>query len=283
MAVRVSNDYIRSFTGEGDFVGWLTKVKLVARLQKITDLSTFIPLYLEGNALSIYLEMGESEQADAKKIEERLKEVFTDGPFIAHRKLVSTSWSGEQVDVYANEIRRLAGLAGFTGENLEKMVKLTFVNGFPDSVGVELQQVENVLTLTMSDLLTRARILCANKSGGAVAAVAKNITQSKQPLQGGAKVGETAARKFKGQCYSCGGPHMARFCRERKGVVCFRCGIEGHISTQCDQNQGNDRKGGMGPVCFNCGIQGHIATQCDQNQGNDKRGAVAPAATPSKE
>ena len=113
MAAKVSSEFIRPFTGEGNCVAWLTKVKLVAKLQNITDLSSFIPLYLEGDALSVYLELSESEQASAARIEAKLKEVFTDGPFVAYRKLTSMRWNGDSVDVYANEIRRLAGLAGF--------------------------------------------------------------------------------------------------------------------------------------------------------------------------
>ena len=43
------------------------------------------------------------------------------------------------------------------------MVKLTFVNGFPDNVSMELQQVENILTVSMSEILSRARILTSGK------------------------------------------------------------------------------------------------------------------------
>ena len=46
---------------------------------------------------------------------------------------------------------------------LENLVKLTFVNGFPDQVGVTLQQIPNVLKLDMSDMLGRARILTAKQ------------------------------------------------------------------------------------------------------------------------
>lgn len=68
---------------------------------------------------TFFLEMKEKDQEDGDKIEATLKEAFSDGPFVAHGKLFHVRWTGEQVDVYANEIRRLAGLAGFTGDNLE--------------------------------------------------------------------------------------------------------------------------------------------------------------------
>ena len=48
-------DMIRCFngTGEVDIVTWLAKVKLVAKLKKIEDLSALIPLYLDGAAFAV--------------------------------------------------------------------------------------------------------------------------------------------------------------------------------------------------------------------------------------
>ena len=87
-----------------------------------------MPLYLEGHALAIYLEMGETDRKDLAKIKNRLKEAFCDGPFVTHAKLSSMKWGGEEVDVYTSEIRRLAGLA-------------RFIKGVPDYMCVQLQQV----------------------------------------------------------------------------------------------------------------------------------------------
>ena len=85
--------------------------------------------------------MGETDRKDRAKIKNRLKEAFCDGPFVAHAKLSSMKRGGEEVDVFANEIRRLAGLARFEGPYLEHLVKLTFINGLPDYMSVQLQQV----------------------------------------------------------------------------------------------------------------------------------------------
>ena len=50
---------------------------------EIKDIASFIPLYLEGDALALYLEMSEIDQLDADKIECRLKEAFAQGSFEA--------------------------------------------------------------------------------------------------------------------------------------------------------------------------------------------------------
>ena len=109
-------------------------MKLVAKLQKVQDLASFIPLFLHGDALALYLEMSNENQVRTEQIEMRLVTVFTEGPFEAYEKLKRFKWKGESVDVYANTIKRLAGLAGYVGIGLDQTAKLAFVTGFPDDV-----------------------------------------------------------------------------------------------------------------------------------------------------
>ena len=45
-------------------MSWLKKVKLVGKLQKISDLAAFLPLFFEGVVLSLYLELDETDQSD---------------------------------------------------------------------------------------------------------------------------------------------------------------------------------------------------------------------------
>ena len=59
---------IRSFNDERDLVVWTKKLKLVAKLQKISDSANFIPLFLEGDVLVLYLEMNEEDQQDEEMI-----------------------------------------------------------------------------------------------------------------------------------------------------------------------------------------------------------------------
>ena len=246
---KVTGDMIRPFTGDGDVVAWLTKVKLVAKLTKVEDLAAFIPLYLEGGALAVYLEMGAAEKMKYACVETKLKEAFSDNMFVAYAKMKSRKWAGESVDVYVNELRRLACLAGYKGEECDHTVKLAFVTGFPDDIGVELQQINNISNVDMSEVLSRARILVMNRLSAGVAAVSiKNKDDGRQ--QEGGRSGQSYRKNeqhksnYDMKCFHCGGGHMIRHCPEKldRKIVCYRCGEQGHISTKCPQkeNQGNE-------------------------------------------
>ena len=125
----------------------------MARLQHVDDVASLLPLYLEGDALTLYMEIKEEDQKDISLIEAQFKEAFTDSTFTAYRKLTMVRWAGERVDVYANKIRQLAGLAGFEGPGLERFTKLAFITGFPNAISIEHQQAPNIKTLAMGDLL----------------------------------------------------------------------------------------------------------------------------------
>lgn len=43
------------------------------------------------------------EKTNADMIKEKLRKAFSDGPFAAFVKTKNLSWSGEPVDVYAND------------------------------------------------------------------------------------------------------------------------------------------------------------------------------------
>ena len=109
-------------------VAWLKKVRLEAKLQQVDDVMSLLPLYLEGDALALYMEMEEGNQ---KQIVARLKEALTDDAFAAYRKVTMIRWASECVDVYANKIRQLVGLAGFKGDGLERLTKLDFRHWVP--------------------------------------------------------------------------------------------------------------------------------------------------------
>ena len=242
---KITSDMIRAYNGEGDLVAWLKKVRLVAKLAKVDALANFLPLYLEGDALAVYLEMSEVDQGKIELIEQKLKEAFTDSPFIAYAKLVNLKWGGEPVDVYATEVRRLVGLSGLVGNGAETVTRLAFINGFPESIRIDLQQVENITNIGLPDILTRARVLAGNKIESGIGALTtqsdrvqgqdRKSFKSKSLSDGNNAAGPSRTNSvFRGKCFKCEGPHMARYCPENKTIICFKCGKEGHMSFNCE-------------------------------------------------
>ncbi len=201
LVIEVSSDMIKPFSGDGEFVPWFKKVKLIAKLKKITDEACFLSLYLEGDALSWYLEMRDMDQKYVGKIEAGLKSAFMEGPFVAYHRLGSLAWDGEQVNVFANEIRRLAGLAGFTGDGLDRIIKSTFVNGFPDQISMGLQQVPNFESIPMSDLVIMARILASKKPSKLMGLAAKYPGGGVQKWVTQNEESSVDRVTFKGRCY----------------------------------------------------------------------------------
>lgn len=124
---------------------------------------------------------------------------------------------------------------------------------------MELQQIKDIESVAMDDLLVRARILttgaghggkevAALTTGGPAEATNKQFPRHPRVDERSSGIGEL--RWFRGHCFRCGGPHMVRECKEpRRGITCFRCGKTGHIASRCDW-------------------------------GNGQGGAAAPAATP---
>ena len=225
---RLGSNVLKSYTGEGDVVAWLTKIKMVARLQKVEDVAALIALHLDGDALAVYLQMSAAEQADAEAIELRLQHAFAESAFVAYGKLRTITWTGEPVDVFATEIRRLAGLAGYAGRSLEHTVKMALVTGLPDRVSCELQRLRDINYISVEELLTHARVL-TRKSPKTEAAASAVVVEKKPNPSTGRLPGKAPVK-----CFRCQGPHFVRDCPEPKpDLTCFRCGQTGHISRNC--------------------------------------------------
>ncbi|XP_036360125.1 uncharacterized protein LOC118764022 [Octopus sinensis] len=237
MSARISHEMIKPFCGDTDVVAWLKEVKVLAELHDISDLASFMPLYLDGPAFALYLAMEETDRLSAEKIEIRLMEAYAEGMFEAYARLSRTRWTGEQVDVFADELRRLAKLAGYEGESLDRTVRLAFVTGFPDNMSVELELLPNIHSMPMADIVFRAGELVSCSRTTSVAATA--TTKSGRARSSGEGSKKERVRPFKGQCFRCQGPHMVRDCESPKPeVICYRCREPGHIASECLRRNG---------------------------------------------
>lgn len=65
---------------------------MVAKLQKVPDIVSFLPLFLQADVLALYLKM-----SDEDMIETRLKKAFTEGSFEAYEKLKRVKWTSTPI------------------------------------------------------------------------------------------------------------------------------------------------------------------------------------------
>ena len=93
MAGRIeASKIIRPFDGEGDVVAWLAKVELVESLTETKGVAKLVPLYLEGGALALYLEMDAAKRADNNMLSQELMRAYSDIEFVAYSKLRTVKW-----------------------------------------------------------------------------------------------------------------------------------------------------------------------------------------------
>lgn len=243
--------YVDSATS-GDFADWIEKLELVAKLQGITDLKTFLPLFLNGAAFAVYKQLPEHETSDYARLKAALLQAFGVNCYAAYEMLQRrVLQEGETVDVYLAEIRKLVTLIGIG--NVEPLLKCAFMAGLPSDIAVQLKSVAAVETLGLNELVNRARMILSTRSSDATCAVGYN--SSPKPRFGS----------------------------------CFACGNAGHFARDCPQQRGGER--GSRPsfnrkrTCFICDEEGHLARFCPkkgdtQKVGNSQGGASAPDASP---
>ena len=223
---RLSSDILRPLMGEDEVVMWLNKLKLVVKLQKIEDVATLILMYLEGNVLTVYLEMLEEDQADAESIKIRLKTAFSEDAFKAYNKLRKVTLTREPEDTNAAEIRWLAGLIGYTEWSLKKTVKKAFVSSFPDCISMKLQRLAGIENMELEEVLRHARVLAKQ-------------TNELQPLSKASLV--KRSRQWGGRVVnSLENASGVRVPTWWEIATCCRCGQVGLVSRHCPPPQGNE-------------------------------------------
>ena len=108
---------------------------------------------------------------------------------------------------------------------MELAVKLAFITGFPERVSMELKQVKDCETVSMSELITRARVL--------VSVGVRKWLQS--PPEGHMmRLGNRPLLVI--QTMVKGKPEglIGRW----PSIICYRCGKESHKGSRCDQGNG---------------------------------------------
>lgn len=246
-------EILEPFSGEGDIVEWLKKVKLVVKLQKIGKLNCIVPLLLRGNAFSVYDQMKDEDKENEEKIEEALVNAFSIGRFTAYASFINRRFNlFEPVDVFLSDLKRLASLAKMTNDDV---ILNAFVCGFDANISCQLRSLQQKNKSDVNELAEQARILVTEMSSSSNSFVAsgKTITNISDKSQ---------KQSFK--CFRCGrNGHVARFCRnsiQEEGteklnkLKCFNCQEEGHLARACPKNK-----------CQLCNNTGHGAKMCPGN------------------
>ena len=199
----------------------------MAKLQKITDLESFLPLFLAGPAFAVYKQLPESDKEDYGKLKAALLTAFGINCYTAYDELQKRVLrDGEPVDVYLADIKRLVAHIG--QKDAEPISKCAFMAGLPGDVSMQLKSMASVEKLSLPELVARARIMLSTRESEMACAA--------------------GYQKAKGTCFNCGSTsHMARECpkstrrnyQPRYVRRCFICDQTSHIARNCPEKLGN--------------------------------------------
>ena len=73
-------DLIKPYSGDDDFAEWIKKFELVAKLQKVTDLASYLPLFLHSGAFSVYENLDEDVKANYTKLKKMMIKILLREP-----------------------------------------------------------------------------------------------------------------------------------------------------------------------------------------------------------
>ena len=239
MAVRVSDliDPYRGPAASGDFPTWCERVELVAQLQKVDDLASFVPLFLRDEGFSVYQQLPAVVKGNFDTMKVKLSAAFGVSKTTAYEMLRERNLKeGESVDAYVADLTRLIKLVGVDPPPAP-LLRSAFLAGLPEKHKEQLLMLPNIDGFAMDALLVKARALLGAGTSKGDAVGAAGFVKG-QPRQGKGEGNVGGPRK----CFGCGKTdHLQRDCPTRSCITCYSCGGKGHMARECPgQRQGND-------------------------------------------
>ncbi len=156
------SDLIPQFSGDSDFLEWLQKFQLVVDLQGVSAPEKFLPLFLTGDAFTVYQSQDAAVKADFLLIKKALKTSFSTNQFQAYSDLTARRLRpGESVDGFAADLVRLVSLVCDRPD--DRLTKCAFICGLPEEVRSQIQASCLVASMSLSEVISKARSLVTNR------------------------------------------------------------------------------------------------------------------------
>ena len=222
---------------------WLEDLELTCELCEISKIERVLPLRLKGAAWETYRQLSKEQRDDVEEIKRALIKAYGTDSFVAFEQFTTRHLRPEETaDEFLTDLQRLAQV----GEMLpECRIKSAFVNRRPSDVKGLLRSSTRLETLTLREVLERARAVLVDTRD-------EHLAAEPRPEQTSHTPNILKSRQSDVTCFRCGGQnHLARDCmqrssvrhwKERSRIRCHLWNKTGHLMKNCPGN-GNGGEG----------------------------------------
>jgi len=228
--------------GMDDLDSFWKKIEVVAGLQKWNSAelqAANLPLFLEGEAFSIWSELSSDDQKDPSIVRTRMIEAFGITAAQAYRQFAQRCLrANEAIENYAAGLKRLLVLSGLTvsDDGKNRVLIEQFITGLPADFARQLRLSGK--TNTIHECVDFVRMLrSAERAFGQTTSETTAAVRSFVP---GAAL------------------HSNDQAGSRRSVLCFRCNETGHIARYCPSSQRLQTT----VQCYFCEEEGHVMRDC---------------------
>ena len=233
------SDVVPKFTGDGEDVEmWLDRLHLAIEInstgtaeEKTAELVRVLPLFLDKAAYATWKQLSVEDKTDLTKIQATLRRVYGLSKVVAWERLKALKWMpGDQIDVLADEARKLLNIVCSFKNLSDEIVALTVVDALPKVVADQVRmhygedmELDKVISCAKSLLISYGNTYMENRLIASAARIKDNSTTIGHRVVTRPNDGDI-------RCYGCRGiGHIRRECP----LTCSRCHRKGHLQVDC--------------------------------------------------